>query len=80
MAKQTQQEAQVQTQEKETSLLDQILTEGKMARDDYQKEQAKDMIGEFVVSVSGELTMSKNMDIAITPASPRLTTADRPDE
>ncbi len=50
----------------EKSLLDQILTEGKMARDDYQKEQAKDMIGEFVTQVmSGELTMSKNMDVAI---------------
>lgn len=47
-------------------LLDQILTEGRMARDDYQKEKAKDMIGEFVSQVmSGELTMSKNMDVAI---------------
>ena len=37
-----------------------------MARDDYQREQAKDMIGEFVSQVmSGELTMSKNMDVAI---------------
>ncbi len=50
----------------EISLLDQILTEGKMGRDDFQKEQAKDMIGEFVTQVmSGELTMSKNMDVAI---------------
>ena len=50
----------------EVSLLDQILTDGRMARDDYQKEQAKDMIGEFVNQVmSGELTMSKNMDVAI---------------
>jgi type VI secretion system protein ImpC len=61
-----QQEAQVEEQVQEVSLLDQILTEGKMARDDYQKEQAKDMIGEFVNQVmSGELTMSKNMDVAI---------------
>jgi type VI secretion system protein ImpC len=61
-----QQEAQAQEQVQEVSLLDQILTEGKMARDDYQKEQAKDMIGEFVNQVmSGELTMSKNMDVAI---------------
>jgi type VI secretion system protein ImpC len=61
-----QQEAQAQVQEQEVSLLDQILTEGKMARDDYQREQAKDMIGEFVNQVmSGELTMSKNMDVAI---------------
>lgn len=59
-------EAEVQEQVQEVSLLDQILTEGKMARDDYQREQAKDMIGEFVNQVmSGELTMSKNMDVAI---------------
>src|SRR4051794_36870310 len=55
----------VETQQ-EGGLLDQILTEGRMARDDYQKERAKDMIGEFVNQVmSGELTMSKNMDVAI---------------
>lgn len=48
------------------SLLDQILATGKMARDDYQREQAKDMIAEFVGQVmSGQLTMSKNMDFAI---------------
>ena len=63
---QQQEEAQAQEQVQEVSLLDQILTEGRMARDDYQKEQAKDMIGEFVNQVmSGELTMSKNMDVAI---------------
>ncbi len=61
-----QQEAQAQEQVQDVSLLDQILTEGRLARDDYQKEQAKDMIGEFVNQVmSGELTMSKNMDVAI---------------
>ena len=50
----------------EVGLLDRILTEGKMARDDYQKERAKDMIAEFVNQVmSGELTMSKRMDLAI---------------
>jgi len=66
MAEKIQQEAQVQTQEQEVSLLDQILTDGKMARDDFQKERAKDMIGEFVGQVmAGELTMSKNMDVAI---------------
>jgi type VI secretion system protein ImpC len=37
-----------------------------MARDEYQKEQAKDMIAEFVNQVmSGQLTVSKNMDVAI---------------
>jgi len=68
MAEKANQTAEAQTTEQvqEVSLLDQILTEGKMARDDYQREQAKDMIGEFVNQVmSGELTMSKNMDVAI---------------
>lgn len=37
-----------------------------MGRDEFQKERAKDMIGEFVNQVmSGELTMSKRMDLAI---------------
>src|SRR5690242_269756 len=55
----------VEVQE-EGSILDKILTEGRMARDDFQKERAKDMIGEFVNQVmSGELTMTKNMDVAI---------------
>jgi type VI secretion system protein ImpC len=59
-------EAQVQEQTQELGLLDQILTEGRMARDDFQKERAKDMIGEFVGQVmKGELTLSKNMDVAI---------------
>jgi type VI secretion system protein ImpC len=67
MAEKAKQEAAAaEVQEQEFSLLDQILTEGKMARDDYQREQAKDMISEFVSQVmSGELTMSKNMDAAI---------------
>ena len=59
-------EAQVQEQTQEVGLLDQILTEGKMGRDDFQRERAKDMIGEFVGQVmAGELTLSKNMDVAI---------------
>ena len=50
----------------ETSLLDQILTEGKMARDDFQKERAKDVIAEFVGQVmQGELKLTKDMDSAI---------------
>jgi len=53
-------------QTQEVSLLDQILTEAKLARDEYQKEEAKDMIAEFVNQVmSGELKLSKNMDVAI---------------
>ena len=68
MAKTKEQDAAVQTVETEAGggLLDKILTDGRMARDDYQRERAKDMIGEFVSQVmSGELTMSKNMDVAI---------------
>ena len=66
MAKEKQKEVQVEEQEQEAGLVDQILTEGKLARDDFQKERAKDMIGEFVGQVmSGELTMSKNMDATI---------------
>ena len=63
-----QQEAQAQAQEgvQEESLLDKILTDGRMARDDFQKERAKDMISEYVKQVmSGELTLSKNMDVTI---------------
>ena len=76
MAEKAQQaEAQVQEQTQEVGLLDQILTEGKMARDDFQKERAKDMIGEFVGQVmAGELTLSKNMDVAINA---RLAEIDR---
>ncbi len=61
-----QEEVQVEEQEQEAGLLDQILTEGRMARDEFQVERAKDMIGEFVGQVmSGEITMSKNMDATI---------------
>ena len=63
----TQAEGQVQEQEvQEVGLLDQILTEGRMARDDFQKDRAKDMIAEYVKQVmSGEMTMSRNMDATI---------------
>ncbi len=68
MAKEKKQEAEVQVEEKEqeAGLLDQILTEGRMSRDEFQTARAKDMISEFVGQVmSGELTMSKNMDATI---------------
>ena len=64
MAKESKQE--VKVEEQEAGLLDQILTKGKLARDDFQKERAKDMISEFVGQVmNGEITMSKNMDATI---------------
>ncbi|NNE68371.1 MAG: type VI secretion system contractile sheath large subunit [Pyrinomonadaceae bacterium] len=67
MAKQKEQsEAQVEEKVEEVGLLDQILTEGRMSRDELQIERAKDMMSEFVSQVmSGELTMSKNMDATI---------------
>lgn len=56
----------VETEQQEGSLLDKILTDGRMGRDEYQTARAKDMIAEFVnQAMSGELTMSKNMDVAI---------------
>ena len=63
----SQAEGQAQEQEvQEVGLLDQILTEGRMARDDFQKDRAKDMIAEYVKQVmSGEMTMSRNMDATI---------------
>jgi type VI secretion system protein ImpC len=68
MAKQKTQGAAAETVEveQEGSLLDKILTEGRLGATEFQKERAKDMIGEFVSQVmSGELTMTKNMDVAI---------------
>src|SRR5207244_2610313 len=69
MAKQKEGEATAAVETVETEkvgLLDQILTEGRMGRDDFQRERAKDMIAEFVnQTMSGELTMSKNMDVTI---------------
>jgi len=63
------------TESNGTGLLDQILTQGRMARDDYQKEQAKDMIAEFVNQVmSGEMKMSKSMDATINA---RISEIDR---
>ena len=68
MAKQRE-DATTQVQEQEvleSGLLDKILTEGRMARDEFQKEHAKDMIAEYVKQVmSGEMTMSRNMDATI---------------
>ncbi|MFV0389453.1 MAG: type VI secretion system contractile sheath large subunit [Pyrinomonadaceae bacterium] len=67
MAKEKEQAApQAEEQVEEIGLLDQILTDGRLARDEFQKERAKDMIGEFVSQVmNGEITMSKNMDATI---------------
>lgn len=69
MATQQETQSQGEVQEQESAsggLLDQILTEGRLARDDYQKDRAKDMIAEYVKQVmSGEMTLSRNMDATI---------------
>ncbi len=49
-----------------TSLLDQIIDEGRMAREESQKAWAKDLIGEFVGQVmEGTMVISKDMESMI---------------
>lgn len=54
------------TSQEEVSLLDQIISQGKMARDEEQKALAKDLIGEFVDQVmSGTMKVSKDTQAMI---------------
>ncbi len=49
-----------------TSLLDQIIDQGRLAREDSQKAWAKDLIGEFVSQVmEGAMVVSKDMESMI---------------
>src|SRR5947207_7095495 len=53
-------------QQGESDLLTRILEKGKMALNEVQAQQAKDMIGEFVQEVmQGQLVVSKDMESAI---------------
>lgn len=53
--------AQVETVEEEKSLLDQIIDDGRMARDDSKRQWAKGLISEFVGQImQGTLTVSKD--------------------
>jgi len=62
---QAQQEGAREVQE-EKGLLDQILDEGRMARDEGQKSYAKDLISEFVGQVmEGTMTISKDTEAMI---------------
>jgi len=65
--KQGQPEAAKPTEEQvEESLLDQIIADGRLAREDTQKEWAKDIIGEFVSQImEGAITVSKNTEAMI---------------
>lgn len=73
-AKETQQKAQV-TQVKEEGLLDRIVEQGRMARDQSQKEWARDLIGEFVKQVmEGAMVVSKDTE---TMVNARIAQLDR---
>src|SRR2546423_9639355 len=53
-------------QQGESDLLTRILDQGRLARNEVQAQQAKDMIAEFVSEVmQGQLTVSKDMESAI---------------
>lgn len=55
-----------EAQTRETSLLDKIIAEGRMARDDEQRAVARDLIGEFVDQVmAGTMTVSADTQAMI---------------
>ena len=50
----------------EKSLLDQIIDDGRLARETSQRDYAKDVVGEFVSQImAGEMTVSKNTEAMI---------------
>lgn len=58
--------AQAEEAQEEKSLLDQIIDEGSLAREESQRDQAKDMIGEFVSQImEGTITVSKDTEAMI---------------
>ncbi len=73
---QTQAEPDAKTKEKEElSLLDQIISDGRMARDKSQEEYAKDVVGEFVSQIlEGTITISKDTEAMINA---RISAIDR---
>jgi type VI secretion system protein ImpC len=57
----------------EASLLDQIVSDGKMARDDSQKARAKDLVGEFVHQIVDEgMTVSRDTIVTIQTQIARI--------
>ena len=73
---QAQAEAGAKTEEKEElSLLDQIISDGRMARDKSQEGYAKDVVGEFVSQIlEGTITVSKDTEAMINA---RISAIDR---
>ena len=70
MAKKKQQpqpeSAQAEEAQEEKSLLDRIIYEGSLAREESQRDRAKDMIGEFVSQImEGTITVSKDTEAMI---------------
>ena len=58
--------AQATAVQEEKSLLDQIIEDGRLAREESQKPWAKDVIGEFVSQImEGTITVSKNTEAMI---------------
>ena len=58
--------AQATEAQEEKSLLDQIISDGRLAREESQKEWAKDVVGEFVSQImEGTMTVSKNTEAMI---------------
>jgi type VI secretion system protein ImpC len=57
----------------EESLLDQIISKGKLARDDSQKPRAKDLVGEFVHQIVDEgMTISRDTIVMIQTQIARI--------
>ncbi|HFQ81459.1 MAG TPA: type VI secretion system contractile sheath large subunit [Desulfobacterales bacterium] len=58
--------AQAAEAQEEKSLLDQIIDDGRLVRDEAQRDWAKDVVGEFVSQImEGEITVSKNTEAMI---------------
>jgi type VI secretion system protein ImpC len=58
--------AQTEAVQEEPTLLDQIIDQGRLARDEAQKEWAKDIVGEFVKQVvGGAILVSKDTEAMI---------------
>lgn len=58
--------AQAAEAQEEKSLLDQIIDDGRLVRDEAQRDWAKDVVGEFVSQImEGEITVSRNTEAMI---------------
>ena len=65
-AEQSSAQASAAAAQEETSLLDQIITQSRLGRDDEQRALARDLIGEFVDQVmTGTMKVSKDTQAMI---------------